>query len=94
MNDHSLSPLARLRESAGYTLADAAQKLGLSLTQLQQFEADGACHDADLLARMQDLYTSSAATEEADQLVQRFLAVDQPSRGQLFKDYIASFKKD
>lgn len=92
MNDHSLPSLSRLRELAGYSVADAAQILGLTPAQLQQLEADGVCQDAALLARIQDLYASPTA--EADQLMQRFLAVDQPSRGQLFKDYIASLKKD
>lgn len=92
MSERSPLSLAHLRETAGLSLEEAARALEMPTEALQQLEADPTQADAALLARITGHY-QALTSADTDHLVRAFLQTDQPSRGQLFKDFVSTFRK-
>lgn len=106
---HVGSELKRIRESLGYSPHDVEYQAGFSATILELLESGEEEITAShiyILSRCYGIapgklffglpgfeYPTRLKEEDASFLLQHFLKVDQPNRGQLFKDFISKVEE-
>lgn len=99
------SRLRSLREMQGLALGTAAEHCGMTAEKLAEIEAGGSTLAAGQIVRLAQTYGTTpndifadlasvmqrgATQADIDHLLKHFLGVDEPGRGRMFRQFIAS----